>query len=161
MRTVTELLAEDVQAYPRPPALDRIVLPVEVILGGEMVARTTRALRVCETHHAPTYYIPPEDIAPGALSEAAGSSYCEWKGSARYWTVAAGGQTRRHAAWSYPSPTPAFAALKDHMAFYPGLMEACRVGGVDVTPQPGDFYGGWVTPNLLGTVKGAPETRWW
>ena len=161
MRRIAALEPENVQAYPRPPALERVDLPVRVELGGVTVAETRAALRVCETHHAPTYYIPPGDILAGALQPETGSSVCEWKGRARYWTVVAGGQVRRRAAWSYPDPVPAFAALKDHVAFYPGAMDACRVGDVAATPQPGDFYGGWVTPNLAGTVKGGPGTLGW
>jgi len=158
---VTALKAENVQDYPRPPALERVELPLRVVLGGTTVAETVRGFRVCETHHAPTYYIPPEDVAPGALAPAGGASLCEWKGRAAYWDVTAGGETRPRAAWSYPAPTPSFAPIRDHLAFYPGAMEACYVGDIRVTPQPGDFYGGWVTPNLEGTVKGGPGTRWW
>ena len=95
------------------------------------------------------------------LRAAAGRSLCEWKGVAAYWDVAAGGVTAPRAAWSYPRPTRAFAALKDHIALYAGSMEACYVGEERVLPQPGDFYGGWVTGNLDGIVKGGPGTRGW
>jgi uncharacterized protein (DUF427 family) len=115
---------------------------------------------VLETHHAPTYYIPPEDVA-AALTPVAGSSVCEWKGVARYLDVAAGGVTARRAAWRYAAPHGPFAALAGHLAFYAGLMEECLVGDMRVTPQPGDFYGGWVTPDLDGAIKGAPGTRHW
>jgi len=161
VNTVTALAPENVQSYPRPPALDRVALPIRVVLGGETVATAEEALRVCETHHAPTYYLPPSAFVPDALIPAPGRSFCEWKGTARYWTVSGGGQTRPRAAWSYPDPTTPFAPLRDHVAVYPGRMDACFVDGIPVTPQPGDFYGGWVTPNLTGTVKGAPGTRRW
>jgi len=161
VRVVAGLAPEDVQDYPRPPALERVALPVRVVLGGETVAETTGALRVCETHHAPTYYIPPGDVAAGALTPAGGGSLCEWKGRAAYFDVTGGGVTRRRAAWCYPAPTAGFASLAGHVAFYPGEMDACLVGDVAATPQPGDFYGGWVTPNLEGRVKGAPGTRHW
>ena len=161
MRVIETLEPEVVQEYPRPPALERVALPLRVVLGGETVAESRQGWRVCETHHAPTYYIPPEDVAQGALSPAPGSSFCEWKGRSSYWDVTAGGVTRPRAAWSYPTPTAAYAPIAGHIAFYPGEMDACHVGETRVTPQPGDFYGGWVTPNLDGTVKGGPGTRWW
>jgi uncharacterized protein (DUF427 family) len=161
MRVIEALEAERVQDYPRPPALERVVLRVRVVLGGATVADSTESWRVCETHHAPTYYLPPEDVTAGVLTPARGSSFCEWKGRAAYWDVTAGGVTRPRAAWSYPTPTAEFSPIAGYLAFYPGLMDECRVGETQVTPQPGDFYGGWVTPNLQGTVKGGPGTRWW
>ena len=161
MSAVTALEPENVQSYPRPPALDRVALPIRVVLGGETIAEAREAWRVRETHHAPTYYLPPAAFAPGVLSPAPGRSVCEWKGTARYWTVSGGGETRARAAWSYPDPAPPFAPLRDHVAVYPGRMDACFVDGVPVTPQPGDFYGGWITPNLSGIVKGAPGTLGW
>lgn len=155
-----ELPRENVQDYPRPPRLEPAGVSVSCRLGGEVVAESRDALRVLETHHAPTYYIPPEDVR-AKLVEVPGSSWCEWKGRARYFDVVAGGRRVERAAWAYPTPTERFAALRDHLAFYPGLMDACFVGGVQVTPQPGDFYGGWVTPNLDGIVKGDAATRHW
>lgn len=157
---MTGLPRENVQAYPRPPALQPVPQPIEIRLGGELVARTERALRVLETHHAPTYYLPPEDIR-ATLRPAVGSSFCEWKGRARYFDVVAGATTAKRAAWCYDEPSPRFVALAGFIAFYAGLMEECRVGNVRVLPQPGDFYGGWVTPNLEGIVKGARGTRHW
>jgi uncharacterized protein (DUF427 family) len=152
---------ENVQDYPRPPALERVPQVLRVVLGGEMIAETRAGWRVCETHHAPTYYIPPGDVAPAALTPASGASHCEWKGRAAYFDVSGGGVTRPRAAWCYPAPTERFAALAGHLAFYPGAMDACLVGTERVTPQPGDFYGGWVTANLEGKVKGGPGTSWW
>ena len=151
---------ENVQAYPRPPALEPVPQLIEVRLGGAVVARTGRAFRVLETHHAPTYYLPPEDVC-ATLRPAAGSSFCEWKGVARYLDVTAGGTTAERGAWRYDEPQPRFAPLAGLIAFYPGLMEECRVGDARVVPQPGAFYGGWVTPNLQGIVKGGPGTRHW
>lgn len=158
--TAMELAVENVQSYPRPPALEPVAQRVRVMLGGQVIVDTTSALRVLETHHAPSYYVPRADIS-GDLAPAAGTSFCEWKGKATYWTVTAGGVTAKAAAWSYPSPSARFAALKEHLAFYAARMEACFVGAVQVMPQPGDFYGGWVTPNLTGHIKGAPGTRHW
>ena len=157
---MTELLIENVQDYPRPPALEPVAQRLRVILGGETVADTTRALRVLERHHAATYYIPPEDVV-ARLPPAAGKSFCEWKGSATYFDVHAGGVTARRAAWSYPRPTPGFAPLKDCISLYARQIEACFVGEERVIPQPGDLYGGWVTSNLRGQVKGAAGTEHW
>ncbi|MEO9574896.1 MAG: DUF427 domain-containing protein [Lentilitoribacter sp.] len=155
-----ELIVENVQSYPRPPALEPVTQRVRVMFGGEVIADTTAALRVLETHHAPSYYLPHSDVTAD-LSPVAGTSFCEWKGRATYWTLTAGGMVAEAAAWSYPNPSARFAALKNHLAIYAGRMDACFVGAVQVLPQPGDFYGGWVTPNLTGQIKGAPGTRHW
>ncbi len=132
-----------------------------VTLGGEVVADTTRALRVLETSHPPTFYLPAADFAPGALVPAAGSSFCEWKGQAGYLDVVGGGRTAARAAWSYPEPVPAYAALAGHVAVYPGAVDECRVGGERVRSQEGDFYGGWITDEIVGPFKGAPGTWGW
>ena len=151
---------ENVQDYPRPPALEPVAERVRVVLGGETIVDTDRAWRVLETHHAPTYYVPP-DAVRAELSAARGRSLCEWKGMASYWDVGAGGVTAPRAAWSYARPTAAFTAIADHLAFYDSSMEACLVGDERVIPQPGDFYGGWVTGNLDGIVKGGAGTEGW
>jgi uncharacterized protein (DUF427 family) len=134
---------------------------VRVILGGETIADTTRALRVLETSHPPAFYLPREDVAAGALVPAEGSSFCEWKGRAAYLDVVGGGVTAPRAAWYYPDPVAAFAALRDHVAFYPGRMDACLVGDERARAQEGDFYGGWITDEIAGPFKGAPGTRGW
>ncbi len=157
---MTEISRENVQSYPRPPALEPVPPRITIRLGGVLVAETTRALRVLETHHAPSYYLPPEDIQ-AALRPVKGSSYCEWKGAARYFDVIVAGKTALRAAWAYDRPTASFAALAGHVAFYAGLMDEAWVGDLRVIPQPGDFYGGWVTPNLDGRIKGAPGTQHW
>jgi uncharacterized protein (DUF427 family) len=157
---MTDIPRENVQSYPRPPALETVPQRITIRLGGVLVADTTRALRVLETHHAPSYYVPPDDIH-ASLRTAQGSSFCEWKGVARYFDVIAGGKTSLRAAWTYDRPTARFAALAGHLAFYAGLMDEAWVGDLRVIPQPGDFYGGWVTPNLDGQIKGAPGTRHW
>lgn len=157
---MTGLPRENVQSYPRPPSLEPVPQRVTVRLGGMLIADTTRALRVLETHHAPTYYLPPEDIR-ATLRPVGGTSFCEWKGAARYFDVIAGAATAPRAAWSYDRPTAGFAPLAGFVAFYAGMMDEARVGDVRVLPQPGDFYGGWVTPNLDGRIKGAAGTRHW
>ena len=157
---MTDMPRENVQFYPRPPALEPVPQRIMVRLGGLIVADTTRALRVLETHHAPTYYLPPEDIHV-PLRPAPGSSFCEWKGVARYFDVIAGAKTAARAAWAYDRPTARFVPLSGHAAFYAGLMDEVLVGDLRVIPQPGDFYGGWVTSNLEGHIKGAPGTGHW
>ena len=158
---MTVLPPENVQAYPRPPALERVAEVLRIDFGGQQIAETAAGWRVLETHHPPSYYLPPEAFAQGVLHPAAGRSVCEWKGRAQYWDVRAGGARAPRAAWSYPEPSPAFLALRDHIAVYPRAMETCWVGDIRVTAQPGGFYGGWVTPNLTGRIKGAPGTEHW
>ena len=152
---------ESVWDYPRPPRLEPEGRRITVELGGVLVADTTAALRVLETSHPPTYYLPPADIDPACLVPAPGRSLCEWKGAARYWTVVAGGRREEAAAWSYPAPTADFADLADHVAFYCARMDRCTVGGEVAEPQPGGFYGGWVTSWVAGPFKGAPGTAGW
>lgn len=157
---MTELAVETVQDYPRPPAMEPVPQTLRVLLGGGVAAETDRGYRVLETHHAPTYYLPPEDVR-AVLTPAPGRSICEWKGVASYWDVTLGGVTARRAAWSYAEPTQDFAPLAGYLAFYAASMEACFVGEHRVIPQPGDFYGGWVTDNLRGRIKGAAGTEHW
>lgn len=157
---MSPLPRENVQSYPRPPALEPVALAITIRLGGSLVAQSKAAYRVLETHHAPTYYIPPQDVL-AELRPVAGSSFCEWKGAARYFDVVVDGAVAQRAAWCYENPTEHFAPLAGYLAFYAGLMDECRVGDTVVIPQPGDFYGGWVTPNLDGIVKGGPGTRHW
>src|SRR5689334_9434904 len=126
---------ESVWDYPRPPRLEPVTSRVRIVLAGVTIVDTTRALRVCETASPPTYYVPPADVEPGVLEPATGQSLCEWKGVARYWTARAGHRVALRAAWSYPSPRPDFAALRDHLAFYPGRVDACFVGDEAVQPQ--------------------------
>ena len=155
-----DLPRENVQSYPRPPALEPVPQRITILLGGVLIADSLSALRVLETHHPPTYYLPPADIA-GLLRPVSGGSVCEWKGRAQYFDITGGDKTVRRGAWAYPAPTPRFAALAGYVAFYTGPMDACHVGSARVTPQPGDFYGGWVTPNLDGIPKGAAGTLHW
>lgn len=157
---MTELPRENVQSYPRPPVLEPVPQRILIRLGGAVVADSLQALRVLETHHAPTYYLPPGDVQ-AVLAPAQGRSFCEWKGVARYVDVRAGGVTAPRAAWIYDSPTARFAALAGYVAFYAGQMDEAWVGDLRVLPQPGEFYGGWVTPNLDGRIKGAPGTGHW
>jgi len=152
---------ESVWDYPRPPALVRCERRVRVELGGLTVADSTAAWRVLETSHPPTIYIPPADIAAGSISAAGGRSFCEWKGIAGYFDVVAPGRREDRAAWAYPDPAAPYEALRDHVAFYPGRMDACWLDDERVQSQPGDFYGGWISADLRGPFKGAPGTRTW
>ncbi len=157
---MTDLPRENVQSYARPPALEPVPQRIILRLGGALVADTTRALRVLETHHAPTYYLPVQDIH-SSLRPALGSSFCEWKGVARYFDVLSASATALRAAWAYDSPTAGFATIAGHVAFYAALMDEAWVGDLRVIPQPGSFYGGWVTPDLDGQIKGTPGTQHW
>ena len=118
------------------------------------MAETTRALRALETHHAPSYCLPPEDIR-AKLPSTSGSTVCEWKGEARNFDVIAGATTAPHAAWAYDRPTARFAPLACYVAFYAGLMYGAWVGVLRVLPQPGDFYGGWITAQSRRADQGS------
>ncbi|MDO8106997.1 DUF427 domain-containing protein [Isoptericola sp. b441] len=164
MRPVPEQPApgqESVWDYPRPPRVEESAEVVEVRLGGVVVARTALSWRVLETSHPPTYYLPRGAFAPGSLRAASGHSVCEWKGRADYLDVLGGDAVAARAAWTYPRPTAAFAVLADAVALYPGLMDSCTVDGERVQPQPGGFYGGWVTSRVVGPFKGGPGSLGW
>jgi uncharacterized protein (DUF427 family) len=152
---------ESVWDYPRPPRLERTDHHVEVVLGGVVIARTDAALRVLETSHPPTYYLPMTDFVAGSVRPADGASLCEWKGLASYVDLLGGDAVAARAGWHYPSPTPAFADIVGHLALYPGLVDRCTVDGEVVRPQPGGFYGGWVTSAVVGPFKGDPGTLGW
>ena len=151
---------ESVWDYPRPPRLEATKRRIRVELADSTIADSTRALRVLETSHPPTYYVHPDDVRWDHLEPAPGVSICEWKGQASYWTVRVGGEERPAAAWSYRDPDPSFATIVDHVAFYPALVD-CFVDDELARPQPGRFYGGWVTSDLVGPFKGAPGSMGW
>lgn len=152
---------ESVWDYPRPPRVEEVSKRIQIVFNGVLIADTVRAKRVLETSHPPVYYIPPEDVHLEYLVEAAGSSVCEWKGRARYHTVAVGSRRAERVAWSYPQPSVGFEAIRGHLAFYAGPMDACTVDGERVVPQPGGFYGGWITADVVGPFKGGPSTIGW
>ncbi|WP_299089994.1 DUF427 domain-containing protein [uncultured Microbacterium sp.] len=152
---------ESVWDYPRPPRVEPVAGRVTIRLGGKLIAETTDAVRVLETSHPPVYYLPIADFTPGALVDAEGSSFCEFKGRARYLDVRGGDAVRPGAAWNYPRPSPGFGALVDRVAVYAGPMDGCTVDGEVVTPQPGGFYGGWVTASVVGPFKGVPGSMGW
>ena len=152
---------ESVWDYPRPPRIEPCARRLKVEFAGSVVADSTRALRVLETASPPTLYVPPDDVRMDLLHVASGSSWCEWKGQARYWDVVVGDARAAEAAWSYPKPFDAFAALQDHLAFFPARMDACWLDDERVRPQDGPYYGGWVTGEIKGPMKGAPGTQGW
>lgn len=151
---------ESVWDYPRPPALEPERRPVRVLFAGSVIGESDQALRVLETAHPPSIYIPPDAVDTDALRRIGQGSICEWKGRATYWDVVAGDRVAAAAAWSYAGPHPRFAALDGWFSFYPGKVD-CFLGDERVRPQPGAFYGGWLTDNIAGPVKGGPGTGGW
>lgn len=152
---------ESVWDYPRPPRVERVARRVLIRLGDEAIVDTDDVVRVLETSHPPVYYLPISAFADGALTSGEGSSYCEFKGSARYFDVRGGGQLRPRAAWTYPRPAAGFESLDCRVAVYARDMDLCTVDGVEVMPQPGRFYGGWITPEIVGPFKGERGSLGW
>jgi uncharacterized protein (DUF427 family) len=152
---------ESVWDYPRPPRLERSSARVTVRHAGHIVVDSDKCLRVLETSHPPVYYVPWDEVAPGALRAATGRSFCEYKGVAGYWDLVVGDVVAASAGWSYPKPSPAYADLTGAVAFYPSRVDECRVGGELVRAQAGDFYGGWITDDIQGPFKGGPGTAGW
>lgn len=150
---------ESVWDYPRPPCVIDDARHVTVLAEGFTIADTRAAVRICETASPPTFYLPAGDIALDSLTEIGIHSICEWKGNGRYFALA-GGSDQTPVAWDYPSPTRAFKRIAGHIAFYPSLVE-CYVDGERVRPQPGRFYGGWITDDVVGPFKGEPGTQHW
>lgn len=152
---------ESVWDYPRPPRVEPSAKRVRVYYNGQLIADSTHAKRILETSHPPVYYIPPEDITPGVLQNAALRTYCEFKGAANYYDIVVGDKKCQNAAWYYPTPTPTYGSIANHVAFYPSKMDECYVDDERVQPQEGDFYGGWITSDIVGPFKGGPGTWGW
>jgi uncharacterized protein (DUF427 family) len=152
---------ESVWDYPRPPRIEPTSLRVRVEFAGVVLADSDRAVRVLETASPPTIYVPPDDVRRALLRPSPRRTACEWKGWASYWTVRVGDREAPDAAWSYEDPTAPFRSLRGWLSFYPGRVDACWLGGELVRPQPGSFYGGWLTANIVGPVKGEPGTGGW
>ena len=152
---------ESVWDYPRPPRLEPFGGRITVELGGEVIASTDTGWRVLETSHPPTYYLPRTAFRAGALRPAPGSSWCEWKGQARYFDLVARSRIARKAAWNYPEPTRGFEPIADAVAVMAGQVDRCTVNGEEITPQPGGFYGGWITSWVVGPFKGIPGSMGW
>jgi uncharacterized protein (DUF427 family) len=153
-------MKESVWDYPRPPRLELSSRSIRVSYAGQLIAQSSAGYRVLETSHPPSWYIPRADIQMEFLLATRKQSFCEWKGLASYWTVKAAAQTAENAAWSYETPNARFAAIKGHLAFYPNVFE-CYVDGERVTPQPGGFYGGWITSDVVGPFKGIAGSSGW
>ena len=149
---------ESVCDYPRPPLVEPSSRRVRVIVDGETIADSTRAVRVLETGHPPVWYIPPANVRTDLLDNSATSTFCEYKGTASYWMLRTGGRTVEDVAWSYEQPIAAFESLRGYLAFYPSRVDACYVDDERVTPEPADYYGGWITSEIVGV--GGSGNRW-
>ena len=152
---------ESVWDYPRPPRVEPVPERIRVVVSGVTVVDSTRTLRVLETAGPPVYYLPPEDVRLDLLERTAHSTHCEWKGDATYLSLRVGERRIPSVAWSYLSPLPGYEAIRDHLAFYAGLVDEAWVGNERATPQPGHFYGGWVTSRICGPFKGEPGSYGW
>lgn len=152
---------ESVWDYPRPPRVEKIAKRVRIVFNGVEIVNTGAAFRVLETSHPPGYYVPQTDTLMQYLTATTRTSFCEFKGMASYWTVQVGDKVTADAVWMYATPNKGYAEIKDHLAFYPGRMDACFVGDERVQAQAGDFYGGWITSEIVGPFKGGAGTWGW
>lgn len=142
-------MPETIWDYPRPPRVEPSTRRVRVLFGGRVIADSTRAIRILETTHPPTWYIPPEDVKREVLHASLRRTFCEWKGVASYWSAVVGDHTSPDCAWSYAQPSPGYEVLRDHLAFYVSRVDACFVDDERVRPQKSDFYGGWITSDVI------------
>ncbi|KZP33201.1 DUF427-domain-containing protein [Athelia psychrophila] len=149
----------NVHSFPRPPLLQKTPRHLQIKWKGELIADTKDTYWVLETTHPPTYYLPPSSVL-AILTQTSKTSLCEWKGQATYYSIASGSETVKDRIWSYNSPTPGFKPINGYLSFYAGPWD-CYVDGELVTAQPGDFYGGWMTNDIEGKVKGGPGTWGW
>lgn len=156
-----EVKKESVWDYPRPPRIEPVKKRIRVMFNGVLIADTNRAYRILETSHPPTYYIPPEDVSLSFLMSSRHSTFCEFKGMAVYWTLKVGERTSENAAWSYPLPSARYLKLKNHISFYASRVDECYVDEEKVAAQSGDFYGGWITSEIVGPFKGGSGTWGW
>jgi uncharacterized protein (DUF427 family) len=152
---------ESVWDYPRPPRLEPSPRRIRILFNGVTLADSTQTYRVLETSHPPVYYLPPEDVQQQYLMAVERSTFCEWKGAARYFDITVGDRTAASAAWCYPAPTERFQAIAGYLAVYPSRMDACYVDDEQVQAQAGDFYGGWITSDIVGPFKGGLGTWGW
>lgn len=152
---------ESVWDYPRPPRVEDSVKHIQIICNGVIIADTSRAKRVLETSHPPVYYIPPEDVQMQYFRPTSRTTFCEFKGAASYYTITVGDKTIANGAWYYAYPTPPYETLQGYIALYPGNMDSCSVDGEQVQAQEGDFYGGWITKDIIGPFKGGMGTFGW
>ncbi|WP_147869334.1 DUF427 domain-containing protein [Stieleria maiorica] len=152
---------ESVWDYPRPPRVEACQKHLTIIAGGITIGDTKRSFRVLETSHPPVYYLPPDDLRMDLLRPGSTGSFCEWKGHAHYFSLNGNGREIENVAWCYPTPSETFRAIAGYLAFYPGKMDVCLVDGEQVQAQAGDFYGGWITSDIVGPFKGGPGSLGW
>jgi len=152
---------ESVWEYPRPPRIEPSSRLVQVIFNSVTISETNNSMRVLETSHPPVYYVPPQSVQHRFLIRTDKKSFCEFKGDATYYTIKVGDKVSENAAWSYHYPSTGYESIKDFVAFYPGLVDACYVDREMVKAQEGDFYGGWITSEIEGPFKGGPGTASW
>lgn len=152
---------ESVWDYPRPPRIEPVRTCIRVEYAGILLARSFCAIRVVETASPPAYYLPPQHVRSEFLVGGGDSALCEWKGVAQYRSVRVGDRLAQDAVWTYPEPDPAFAQLRGYLAFNASRLDACYVGPWRVTPQPGPYYGGWITPDIVGPFKGIAGSESW
>lgn len=152
---------ESVWDYPRPPLLEKVNKTIEIYFNATQIVCTNRAYRVLETSHPPVYYIPFDDVTDARLLPSEHTTFCEWKGEGSYYDIMLNGKFVADAAWYYNKPKRGFEAIRGYPAFYAQKMDRCLVDGIEVEPQPGGFYGGWVTPEIVGPFKGEEGTWGW
>ena len=152
---------ESVWDYPRPAICEPTTKRLRVVFNGKTIADTTNGKRVLETSHPPTYYFPIEDIDNSLLHKTSRTTFCEWKGNCAYYNVVVGDKVLHNVCWYCVNPVASFKILKDHVAFYARDMDACFVNEEKVIPQAGTFYGGWITSDIVGPLKGEPGTNFW
>ena len=152
---------ESVWDYPRPPAIEPVTQPMRVVHAGRTIAAAAGGWRILETSHPPVYYLAPGDFTPGVLQPNDRTSFCEWKGRAHYWDFQVDGLRITDAAWSYPRPNARYAAIAGYLAVYASRVDECWLGDERVQAQPGDYYGGWITANVVGPFKGGAGTWGW
>jgi len=152
---------ESVWDYPRPPRIEASDEHIRVLFGGLVIAETRASIRILETSHPPVYYVPPTDIRMEFLKKSGPTTSCEWKGTASYISIHTEVRTTERAGWYYSHPQSPYEPITHYIAFYPALMDACYVDDELVLPQPGGFYGGWITSKIQGPFKGGPGTAGW
>ena len=152
---------ESVWDYPRPPRVEPVRERIRVVVDGVEIADSRSAMRVLETAGAPVYYIPPRDVRMDLLRTTTYQTFCEWKGAATYHSLTLPSREIPDIAWSYPDPNPGYEAIRDYLAFYAARVDEAWVGDERATPQPGRFYGGWVTSRIVGPIKGEPGSAGW
>ncbi|NQZ77172.1 MAG: DUF427 domain-containing protein [Ekhidna sp.] len=153
---------ESVWDYPRPPKVEPVKKHIKILFDGQVVFSGNRSFRVLETSHPPTYYLPLIDFNDKIIQVSDGkSSFCEFKGMAHYYSFRTEGRVAENAGWGYAKPSKGFEVLVGHVCVYASLMDQCLVNDELVTPQPGGFYGGWITNDIVGPFKGSPGTWGW